>query len=838
MKNRLFLFLFFLLGISNVIVAQTKVSGVVYDENNQPLGFANVVFKGSNVGVMTDINGTFLLESSNNYKTVEVSYVGFQTSAIDVSQSEVVNIKIKLLPEAQLKEVVVFSKPTKHLSKKENPAYRILKGIWANKKKNGLALMKQYEFKKYTSISLGLSNLDSVFLKKRLGKDYDTIIAIASQDPKLKKFAIPVYMKETNERDYGSNLLGKFKTTLEAERQTGLGQQGFVFDRIGSVFTTIDIYNDDVEILRKSFVSPISTRGYGIHEYVLGDSTVVGDKKIYEIRFYPRQDQDLAFEGSFKVDSKSFAITEIFMRTNRKINLNLVRNLYIEKYFETVNDTLYLPTRDYYEADFTLLTKNDDEKGMFVKKNIVYDDYDFDIVHDSSFYDEVVVQTRSNQFVKEDSYWNQVTNLDKELQNSRKVINDLKANKKIQRVSNVINIVSTGYIPLNKYIQFGSIWQSISNNNVEGNRLRAGFRSFKTINDLFRAKSYFVYGTLDHKFKYGFEAKYLINHSPRIVIGAAVINDNLQLSGNSFNPNDLFPTRSETNVLIARGENLTLTKVSKNVLNIDLAFSDNLHIGVSGVYSHMKSADEELFSIDYKLPNETEAKSVVRDFANSISLEWTPKRRVNGFGVEQSLGKNLFSSVTLKYTHGYKGIAGSDFNYNKVQMAFKKPLMISNFGVLGMYLEGGKTFGTVPLTLLSPINANQTYSIVSNSFSMIDYYDMMTDTYLTAHFEHHFNGFILNKIPLINKLKYRSVLFYKSIYGTISKDNVAINQSSIVYKAPTEKLYSEYGFGIENIGFGNFRPIRIDFIWRATFENVNGPESPKFGVRFGFIPDF
>ena len=825
--------------LSFLSYSQTKVAGVVLDTKKQPIPFANVAFKGGE-GVQTDENGVFVLKSSKNRTAIAASFIGYLQKEITLQQAETSNLIVILEEEKnQLKEIVVLKKPKKHLSKKENPAFRILQGIWANKKRNGLSLVKAYDYKKYTSISIGLSNLDSVFMKKILGKAYDSIIHIVEHDKKIQKYNVPIFLKEINEGVYGNNILKKEKVDKLAERSVGVGQQGFIFDRISNAFAAIDIYQNDIVILNKNFISPISERGYGVYEYVLRDSIVnENNKKEYQIYFFPRQNGDLVFEGNFKVMDKTFAISAISMKVNKGINMNLVRNLSIEKEFRIENDSMYLPDRDFYEGDFTLLTKNDDEKGLFVRKNNVFSDYNLNPSHEENFYSQTQVQAVRDEFDKGDAYWNEIKTKDNTLTESRKIIAELKNNPRIRRITGLINVLATGYINVGHNLQFGSFYNVIANNDIEGLRLRAGFRTFKTIDDLFRAHFYGVYGTKDKRFKYGVEAKYLISQSPRIIIGASRIDDNFQFGGNTLNVNDLWAGNTNTNLLINRGLNNFISKVEKNSVMTNFGPSNNFRIVVSAAHQKITSAaPENIFNIDYG-NDPANVQTKLTDFSTSVAMIYTPNRFVYGFGVEQRLGRNLFSTTTLKLSKGISGIGGSQFNYNKVQFSFEKPINLSNFGILDSYFETGKTFGTVPLPLLSSVPANQGYSIVPKTFILLDYFDMVTDSYVMAHFNHHFNGLLFNRIPFLKKINLREVAFYRCILGTVSEENKVYNKSLIEYASPNKKAYAEYGFGIENIGYGNFRPIRLDFVWRTNFVDVNGLESPKFGVRIELRPEF
>jgi len=108
----------------------------------------------------------------------------------------------------------------------------------------------------------------------------------------------------------------------------------------------------------------------------------------------------------------------------------------------------------------------------------------------------------------------------------------------------------------------------------------------------------------------------------------------------------------------------------------------------------------------------------------------------------------------------------------------------------------------------------------------------VADTYSTLHIEHHFNGKILSFIPLIKKLKLREVAFIRGAYGTLSDASKNINVDNLKYSAPDQQIYYEYGFGIENIGFGNIRIIRVDFNWRGNY--LDRPDASKFGIKAGF----
>ena len=817
------------------VFSQTKVSGTVYDQDKLPVAFANVLFKTSSEGVISDIDGQFLLQSENNHSTIVVSFVGFETTELKLKNKVNSGLEIVLQTGFELDEVLIVNKPKKRLKKKENPAYKIMKGIWANSKKNGLNLVDSYEYKKYTSTEVGLNNMDQKFLKILLKEDYDSVVSIIKQDKRNKKFYVPIYLTEKLETVYGDNTLDKKLQLIQAEKEIGIQQDGFVFDQISNIFQKMNIYGASIQLLNKSFVSPLSSEGFGSYDYVLQDSIVSNARTKYRIYFFPRREGDLVFEGDFVVTDSIYAINSISMRVNPKINLNLVRNLYFEKRFTIKNDSVFLPENNVYEADFTLLSKSEKEKGLYLKRTETFENYNFDTIRAPEFYDAKVVKYKHDQFEKSDEFWTE--NLPENIDNSdtESVLENLNGNKKIKNITGLIRTISSGYFKVSNSIEFGSVWSTFAVNDVEGYKVSAGFRSFKTLDDRFRLKGKLAYGFKDKQFKYLLGAKYLLTYKPRISVGLSYLNDTEQLGSRLINSLGNYSGGFGTTSLFSRGENYFLSRIKKISANVNVEVFRNFLVGLNYSNNHIKSAAPDEFSIDYFDQTHQNVQSNLVDNAAELFVLFTPNRNIFGYGVERKPGTNLYPSFLLSYQKGLEIGAGTT-TYSKLLFSYNQPLKLGKFGILNNTLETGKIFGDAQLSVLSPVPANQTYSLVANTFSLLNYYDFVVDQFLVGHFEHHFNGYILNKIPLIKKLKLRSLMTFRGVVGNISESNKNINRSSIIYNAPKD-LYYEYGFGIENIGFGNLRVFRVDCIWSSEFKNPNN-SSPNFGVRLGMSPDF
>ncbi len=824
-KNRFFLLVF--LFVITPFLAQTKVSGTIVDKSKLPIPYANIIFKGSSEGVVSNEDGHFYLESQKNYKTLVVKSVGFSDREIALEKSVNYNFVVQLNEMESLKEVVVFGGKT---SKKNNPALAILKKIWERKRKNGLTLFHQYQFQKYEKIEFDMNTIDSAFMKKKLFKGMEFIFKQVDTSRITGKTYLPIFINESLYDVYGDNQLKKEKSILNANKNSGLRNGDGVNIFMKDLYSEYNIYDNYLHFFDKSFTSPLSTTGIDVYNYVLKDTAKIDNKKCYNIVFYPRRKNELTFKGDFWVNDSTFAIKKINMAVTKSANINWVKDIYIEQEFEVMNDSVFLLTRDYIMSDFAF-NKNEDSKGIYGKRTTLYRDHQFNKPKPLAFYKEEVNFIDNEVFTKSNEYWheNRFEKLNKDEEEIYKLIDSLKTVKRFNQIYSVASIIGKGYINF-KDFEYGPVFSTFGYNEVEGFRTRVGARTFFGPNDPFRIQAYTAYGVKDNKVKYGISGKWMIDKKNRIIVSGGTRRDIEQIGASLTTSNDILGRNFASAGLFTSGSNGKLTNVNLTNASIEVEPIKNLVFETGFSYRTLVSASPS-FSLDYYADDaHTITKSKVLQSELYFQIEYTPKRKTYGYGVERRDVASPYSRVFINYSEGFKDFLRSDFNYRKLQLYYRQPLLIGALGRTNLTIELGKTYGIVPLGLLNVIPGNQSYFIIGNTFSNLNYYEFVSDQYVTFQWDHNFQGRLLARIPFMRKLNWREIIAVRGVFGTISEENTNINASELIYKAP-EKPYWEYSAGIGNI----FKVFRIDFSWRGNY--LNSPDATKFAVKgsFGFF---
>ncbi|WP_044400034.1 DUF5686 and carboxypeptidase-like regulatory domain-containing protein [Lacinutrix sp. Hel_I_90] len=831
MKLKYLLLLLFFGSLS--ALAQTKVSGHIYDESKEPIAYANVYFQGTSIGTITDENGTFYLESDENYDVVIFSFIGYKTQVVTLDKKVNYEFNVTLSEDAAaLNEVILV---TGKQPKKNNPAIDILRKIWANKRSNGLKQYKQYQYDKYEKVEFDLNTIDSATVNSKLFRGMEFVFEQVDTSRVTGKTYLPMFINEASSEVYGDNVINEKREILRGNKNSGFSNNQIIIDFIDDLYSEYDVYENYLKFFDKSFTSPLSRTGIQVYNYVLADSSFIGDKWCYNIIYYPRRKNELTFKGDFWVADTTYAIKNINLQASKSANINWVKEIYIEQEFDVLNDSTFLIKRDYFMSDFAL-NKKEASKGIYGKRTTLYDNYEFNKVKEPEFYNKKVYSFDEDLYNQDDAFWekNRMEELSKDEKGVYVMLDSLKQTKKFKKLYNLGSILASGYIEFDQLnLDVGPVFSVFGYNDVEGVRLRAGGRTYFGQNDLWRLEGFTAYGFKDNKFKYGISGKWLLDKRSRLIISGGNRRDVEQIGANLTSSTDVLGRSLASSSVIGTGTNDKLTNVNLSTLALEAEPFRNFVTRISGTYRTLESASST-FSLDYYTDaSQTTTESEVKQYETAISLSYFPQREMTGFGVERRTKNDDFARLFAQVTKGDKSVFNSDFDYTKLQFSYLQPWAIGAFGRLSTTVEVGKTYGDIPLGLMSVIPGNQTYFSIYNTFSQLDFYEFVTDEYATLHVEHNFNGRLFSRIPLLKKYNLRAILGFRGVVGNVSQENRDINASGLVYRAPSKEAYYEYSVGVGNI----FKILRIDFNFRGNYLNpVTNPEARKFGVTgsFGF----
>ncbi len=823
--------LFFCLGIANML-AQTKVSGHVVDENNDPVAFANVLFKGSTEGTITNENGKFYLESETTWDALIVSFLGYETLELPLAKKVNYELNLVLKEEADALDEVVIVTGKQSKKAEENPAIAILKKIWEHKRKNGLNQFKQYEYDKYEKVEFDLNTIDSALIKSKLFRGMEFVFEEVDTSRVTGKTYLPIFINEAVSRVYGDNVLDKEKEDLKGNKNSGFSNNQVIIDFVDDLYSDYNIYDNYLKFFDKSFVSPISKTGINTYNYVLSDSSFIDNKWCYNIIYYPRRKNELTFKGDFWVADTTYAIKEINLQASKSANINWVKEIYIEQEFEVLNDSLFLIKRDYFMSDFAL-NKKEKSRGIYGKRTTLYDNYEFDKQKNEKFYSEEVYNYNEDVYNRDDSFWeeNRLESLNKDEKGVYKMLDTLKTVKKFKRLYNIGSVLASGYIEFPSInFDYGPIFSTFGYNEVEGVRVRTGGRTYFGPNDLWRLEGFLAYGFRDDKFKYGISGKWLVDKKNRIILSGGNRRDVEQIGASLTNSTDVLGRSFASSAVVGTSPNDKLSSINLTTLSLEIEPVKNLVFRLGANYRTLESASET-FSLDYfDEESPTGISSEIRQYESTLSVSYFPKRKMTGFGVERRNANDNYASLFAQLSKGDRTVFGSDFDYTKLQFSYIQPWQVGGFGRLTTTIEAGKTFGEVPLGLLSVVPGNQSYFSIYNTFSQLDFYEFVTDTYSSLHLEHNFNGRLFSRIPFLKKYNLRAIVGVRGVWGEISQENRNLNASGLIYNAPSDEVYYEYSVGVGNI----FKILRIDFNFRGNY--LDTPDARKFGVTgsFGF----
>src|ERR1017187_3951314 len=307
---------------------RTVITGKVTDATTgEAIPYAKVYFKHLKVGANTSFEGTYSISTPNAEDSLTVEYLGYiaKSKFVKKGQVQVINFQLES-SEMQVGEVVIHPG--------ENPAWRILRGVWAHRKENDKMALTAYKYQSYSKVELSATNISDKFKNSALMKPFrnifDSLKMVSGEDGKT---LIPFFISESvSDINYLKN--PELKTEhIKGSKLSGVGLDdgSLVSQVVGSSLQDYNFYQNQVLIINKVFISPIAVGSLPIYRYYLIDSMVIDGKYCYKIEFKPKEDKDLAFTGTMWINDTTFALKRIIIEVNKKANINFIRTLHIQQ---------------------------------------------------------------------------------------------------------------------------------------------------------------------------------------------------------------------------------------------------------------------------------------------------------------------------------------------------------------------------------------------------------------------------------------------------------------------------------------------------------------------------
>lgn len=871
----------------------TIVRGLVIDsKKNEPLPFANVFFKGTTIGVQTDLDGRFELKSDiKGLNTLSAQYLGYEAFSMPIQwgATQIVTINMKEAEGFKIQDVVIIRE---RRTNKDTAAIRLYRRIVANRKVNKTDMLDTYSFEEYTKTQFDMYNLKPGFKNSKVMKSmkyaFDNLDTFTNAKGQ-KIVYLPALLRETMADIYFVKRLGKKKEIVKAEKFTGIKQDG-ISDLVGYTFDDIDIYKNTINLSGKPFVGPFGEGNLGFYKYFIQDTFVTMNGKRYSHlydnlamddngrRFIPQErvaklpdgsetlvidtvrivgdtviqmgfagvnNQDNCFAGSVEVELKTAIIMKIDMEILPQANINFVNDFKVKQDFKQVNGTWFMVKESKFIA--INLTKNEAAGSLRIINTVMRDSIftNPDIPTEKVTGDET--EYLEDRTKKDENYW--LANRHEDLVGKAKGIDE--TIKKVQSTRAFKLYEWLGYLGTTAFlragpVEFGRFYNFVSWNNIEGTRLRFGGRTRITFSKVLNISAYAAYGLGDKEWKYRGKMQLRLpakNNRWRLLEGSYTY-DLSQIT----NPDALL---SHDNLLtsLLRKPDAPIGRLMKSrIANITYE-----HEWVKGFQSTFAAQHVTSYTVkdldgisvfDFRQTLSDGSVRAINSFTTSeVSLRtrWNPGQKFIGNGFSRIAVTFSQPQLNVDMTFGIKGILGSQFNYQKFQVTFGQRLPW-RLGYTRYSASAGIILGDVPYPFMNFAPGNQGLIFNRFSYNMMNEFEFVNDRWAGAMIEHHFDGFLFNKVPLLRKLKLREVLSFNVLWGELAnKGSLAITDlptfnSSDPKATPlgglNGKPYMECGAGIENIfGIG-----RIDFMWRLTQRDLS--YTIPWSIKIALQPKF
>lgn len=841
--TRITLLLFCLFTVAQVNAQdQTIIRGRVLDaKTKQPLPFVDVVLKGTYVGVSTDLDGQYFIQTRNPSDTIQVSFIGYKTLEERIIRETRQEMNFYMEEEGlQLESVTIVAEKGRY-RKKGNPAVELMRKVIENRDRNKMEAQDFYSYERHEKLELDLNNITDEFKDRKAFENFEFLWSYLDTSTVNGRIYLPVYIREIlSTVHYRKDPQAK-KEVRDAVKMTNFDEAldlESITSAIDLLYQDVDLYENSIKLLDNDFLSPMAPWALNYYRFYILDTSYVNNKSAIHMAFIPRNKSFIGFTGDLYISNDDrYTLLKAVLGITKDISMNFVRDIKVVQEFDE-RDSIYILTKDEITLDMALAKGG---MGIYASRYNIYTNHDFGPPKDDSVFDYTEeVTTLDDAYDKGQEYWqkNRLEDLTQKQQGIYNMIDSLREVPAYRKFVYWTKVISTGYFPLGT-LDLGKISSMYTYNPTEGSRFRLGLETSHDLTQRWQVRSYVAYGTRDKRIKYNGSVKYSFNEdyrkNPRHFLYGAYQHDVIF-------PGLKLEFIDEANALtsIRRGQANQMLFV--DAWNIDYVNESGVGFFKLGLEQRQRKPYGTLeFFTNQDLDDDGILDSVedVTTSEISLALEYSPNTKFIQQREMRTPIKSNHPRFQLSYRAGLKTFLGGDYNYHNVSLQIKKRVPFSVLGRSEIQFEVGRVFGEgLPFVLLYIPQSNQAYSFQPTSFNTMNFIEFVTDKYVRLNVQHFFDGYIFNRIPLLKKLKLKEAISFKGIYGGLDDANdPRINNDLLQFNADENgnpltapfdprTPFIEWGVGVYNI----FRFLRFDVIKRVNYLDRPNIEE-VFGVK-------
>lgn len=814
----------------------TAVQGRVRDaETNEPIPFVQIVFEGTTIGTETDMDGRFSISNTQGLTKLQFRMMGYEAQTFKAVQGKTKKrVTVKMVPRGKTLQAVEITakKGNSKYSRKHNPAVELVKKVIAHKEENRLEHVDQYHRQVYERLSMSLDDFNPDFEGKRIWRKLNFLEKYIDETEFDATPILCVSMREAlAEESYRKDPSLK-RRLVKGKRMEGLDEvmedEGMDAN-IQAMFTPVDIYDGDIELMLNHFTSPLSpVLAVTFYKYYITDTTFVDGQKCVELSFVPANQQSYGFTGRMYVSldpDSTFALTKYVMTVSPHVNLNFVRDLSIVQTFHRDSAGHYLPYRcDTYGRMY--ISKRIQE--LYVHQMRVYTEYDLsdtaDMLADSLFsvFEHEVVLPRKNllRYKSEFNARRPVKLTAKETVLDSMWI-ELRRLPEFRVLKATGEVLASGYIPTHKKrsesrFDLGPVFNFLSYNHQEGWRVRLGGMSKATLSPRHFLEGYVAYGFRDQRPKTNLTYTYTFDDKDRHVHEAPYSSISLNATYELETPGQSYDNFDRDNIFSSSDKELNVQYVAQALLRFRKEWKSHLRFDTwlaarryepAGSLEYLQyQADGSLKRVDYFTEGEFH-----------VGLSFTPNFAA-GTRRRETQSNLRRDAPTISLSHNVNLVDGETL-IQSTSFSADKRFWLSSFGHIDAKVVSGVIWNRAPYTRLYIPSGNANLFLATNAFNTMRPMEFIMDQYVAFFATYHLKGWILNRIPLINRLRLREVVGFNFLYGGLSNKNDFYSDPTGLYKMPegTQAFgttpYMEYSIGVENI----LKFLRVDFVRRLSY---------------------